>query len=293
MARYEIADSLLINAGKNALYQAVIAEVEGKTSWSFPYLKFVSVDGMSCEKVGSTRWLYVRFPGRPKMLAKTEATIPGELIAVRYIDGDFVGTGSFSFEDMDGGTAVTFRWKTDAYSLLFSLGSHAFPVATAHSCLVKGVLNNLADFMKMGKSNMNGIPPHMRAEDKVILFDGVCRLCNAWSRFIIRFDRENVFKLASVQSPQGQAILQHFGLPTDYFETMLFVEGNMAYAKSTAFLNIVRLLPWPFNWLSAFRVVPKPIRDWCYDRIALNRYALFGRYDSCLLPTPDHDQRFL
>ena len=141
--------------------------------------------------------------------------------------------------------------------------------------------------------NRENLPPHISDKDRVILFDGVCKLCNAWSRFIIKYDLQHVFKLASVQSDEGQAILRHFGLPTDYYETMLYIEGAKAYEKSTAFLKVVRLLPFPIKLISICSLVPKFIRDWVYDRIALNRYKLFGKYKQCILPTADHESRFL
>ena len=137
------------------------------------------------------------------------------------------------------------------------------------------------------------LPPHVGVTDKVILFDGVCKLCHGWSRFIIRFDQKRVFKLATIQSEQGQAILKHFDLPTSHFDTMLYIENNQVYEKSTAFLKVTKYLPWPFKLLQVFYIIPRPIRDWLYDRIALNRYRLFGKYDQCMLPTADHDSRFL
>ncbi len=138
------------------------------------------------------------------------------------------------------------------------------------------------------------MPPHMKTDDKVILFDGVCKLCHLWTRFIIQYDTQYVFKLATVQSDEGQAILKHFNMPTDRFDTMLLVDGESAYDKSTAFLNVVRLLPHPFKVVSVFRVIPRVIRDWLYDRIALNRYKIFGKYDQCMMPSAsDHEKRFL
>lgn len=136
-------------------------------------------------------------------------------------------------------------------------------------------------------------PPYMQLGDKVILFDGVCKLCNAWSKFIMSYDTGYVFKLASVQSKEGQAILQHFNYPITHFDTMLFINENQAFEKSTAFLNIVSLLPAPIRYLRFFRILPRFLRDFCYDRIALNRYWLFGKYQTCLLPTPDHERRYL
>ncbi len=118
-------------------------------------------------------------------------------------------------------------------------------------------------------------------------------ICNAWSIFIIKYDQAHIFKLASVQSPEGQALLKYFNMPTTHFDTMLFIENNTAYSKSTAFLNIVRLLPPHFSFLKVLRFIPVSLRDWCYDRVALNRYRLFGKYDQCLVPPPKHRQRFL
>ena len=125
------------------------------------------------------------------------------------------------------------------------------------------------------------------------MFDAVCKLCNRWSRFIIRFDKLHRFKLCSVQSEQGQAILQWLGYPLDYFETMLLVQGNHSLDKSSAFLEITRQLPFPWPLLMVTKILPLAVRDWCYDRIALNRYKLFGKYDSCVLVTADHENRFL
>jgi predicted DCC family thiol-disulfide oxidoreductase YuxK len=142
-------------------------------------------------------------------------------------------------------------------------------------------------------SMTQGLAPGVSATDRVVLFDGVCKLCGAWARFLIRYDLHGHFKLASVQSPEGQAILAWYGLPTDYYETMLLVEGSRIYTKSEAFMRIMARLPWPWPLASIGRVLPGFLRDWLYDRIALNRYALFGRHDVCVIPTPDHEARFL
>ena len=130
-------------------------------------------------------------------------------------------------------------------------------------------------------------------EDRVVLFDGVCRLCSAWARFLVRFDRKRRFKLATVQSPEGQAILESHGFPTDSYETMLLAEGPNIYTKSSAFFRVMLRLPWPWPLFCIGWVVPSVIRDWLYDRIALNRYKLFGRYEVCMIPDKDHDSRFL
>ena len=137
------------------------------------------------------------------------------------------------------------------------------------------------------------LPPNVKQNDRVILFDGVCKLCNAWSNFIIEKDKRRKFKLCSVQSAEGQEILNYFNFPTEYFETMLYVEGNTMYQKSNAFFRIMLLLGMPWKLLNVFKIFPKCLRDWLYDRIALNRYKLFGKYDYCILPTADHKQRYI
>lgn len=145
----------------------------------------------------------------------------------------------------------------------------------------------------MPKDNVRDRVPGLQAGDRVILFDGVCRLCSTWARFVIRFDRELHFKLATVQSEEGQAILSFFGLPLDEYETMLLVEGDRWYAKSDAFLRVVRRLPFPWPLLTCFRLIPSCLRDWVYDRIARNRYRWFGKYDTCRVPSATEQRRFL
>ena len=136
-------------------------------------------------------------------------------------------------------------------------------------------------------------PPNIQEHERVILFDGVCKLCNAWGNFIIKNDKKHSFKLCSVQSSEGQEILRHFNFSTEHFETMLCVEGNKFYQKSDAFFRVIYILGMPWSLPYIFKVLPKALRDWLYDRIALNRYTLFGKYDFCSLPTADHENRYL
>jgi predicted DCC family thiol-disulfide oxidoreductase YuxK len=137
------------------------------------------------------------------------------------------------------------------------------------------------------------LPPNITCTDRVILFDGVCKLCNAWSNFIITHDKKHLFKLCSVQSDEGQAILKHFGLATDVYDSMVYVEGNTFYQQSDAFFQVIKKLGHPWKVVLIFRLIPGFIRNWLYDRIAFNRYRLFGKYDYCLLPTADHEARYL
>lgn len=134
--------------------------------------------------------------------------------------------------------------------------------------------------------------PAPAAPERIVLFDGVCKLCNAWARFLIRFDSRRVFRLCTVQSPQGQALLARHGLPADHYETMVVLHGARAYTRSVAFIHGVAALGWPWKLATLAWLLPRPLRDWLYDRIALNRYRLFGRYEQCVLAMPVHPERF-
>lgn len=135
--------------------------------------------------------------------------------------------------------------------------------------------------------------PYLQPDECVVLFDGVCKLCNGVVKFLIRHDSHRRLRLAAVQSAEGQALLKWAGLPLDEFHTIALIVNNRVYLRSDAFLYIMRLLPSPWPLLSVLRIFPRFLRDWAYNRIALNRYRLFGRYDHCLLPTADHQRRFL
>jgi len=137
------------------------------------------------------------------------------------------------------------------------------------------------------------LPPHIGARDKVILFDGVCKLCNAWSNFILKYDKKRVFKLCSVQSKEGKEILDYFGFPTHDYETMIVVEGANQFSQSDAFFHVMSKLGYPWKLVCIFSLIPKGIRNWLYDRIALNRYRLFGKYDYCSVPSIEHQERFI
>ncbi len=135
--------------------------------------------------------------------------------------------------------------------------------------------------------------PLLKQGETVLLFDGVCKLCNGWARFLIRHDRHRRVRLAAIQSPEGQALLAWAGLPLHQFDTMAVIRDRHYWVRSDAFFEVIALLPVPWHPLNLLRSFPRKLRDWAYDRIALNRYRLFGKYDTCLLPDPDHEQRFL
>jgi len=131
------------------------------------------------------------------------------------------------------------------------------------------------------------------SEAPIVLFDGVCNLCNSAVTFIIRNDPKRRFRFAALQSPVGQELLQRFGLPTETLNTFVLIEGDRAFTKSTAALRSARLLGYGWPLAFVFILVPKPIRDLCYDFISKHRYRMFGKREACMLPTPDLKARFL
>jgi predicted DCC family thiol-disulfide oxidoreductase YuxK len=127
----------------------------------------------------------------------------------------------------------------------------------------------------------------------VILFDGVCNLCNASVLFVIDRDPRGQFAFAPLQSEHGMALLREHGYRGDALTTVLLLEDGRLYDRSTAALRIARRLSGLWPLLSAFRVVPRPIRDVVYDWLARHRYRWFGRTDACRVPTPELRSRFL
>ena len=130
-------------------------------------------------------------------------------------------------------------------------------------------------------------------ERRVVLFDNVCNLCSSSVQFILRYNKDQSIKFASVQSDLGHQVLSFYGLRTDTYETMLYIEDGQLYTKSAAALKIVQRLAFPWRFFQVFFIIPKWIRDWLYDQVARNRYKLFGKRDQCYLPDEKVLSRFL
>ena len=128
---------------------------------------------------------------------------------------------------------------------------------------------------------------------KIILFDGICNLCNQSVQFVIEHDKQKQFLFASLQSNYGQNFLKENNFDTTHFDSMVYVENEKIFTKSSAPLNIAKHLSAKFSWLSIFLIVPKPIRDVIYKFISKNRYKWFGKQENCWLPTPELKSRFL
>ena len=128
---------------------------------------------------------------------------------------------------------------------------------------------------------------------KIILFDGICNLCNQSVQFIIEHDKNNQFLFASLQSEFGQKFLKENNLNSTQFDSVIFIEDGNFYTKSSAALRISKYLDGLISWLNIFMIIPKPLRDLVYSFIAKNRYRWFGKQESCWLPTPALKTKFL
>lgn len=127
----------------------------------------------------------------------------------------------------------------------------------------------------------------------VVLFDGVCNLCNGSVLFIIRRDPKLVFRFAALQSKFGREQLVAHGLDPDRLHSIILLYEGKAYQQSRAALEIARRLSglWPLLYI--FIIVPPFLRNWLYDLIATNRYRWFGKKDQCMIPTPELRSRFV
>jgi predicted DCC family thiol-disulfide oxidoreductase YuxK len=134
----------------------------------------------------------------------------------------------------------------------------------------------------------------MDFEDKrLVLFDGVCNVCNALILFIVDRDPQEQFVFAPLSSELGQSVLRKYGFSTVDPDTVVLVENGQAYSRSTAILRILGRLkaPWMVFWLGF--VVPRFLRDAAYRYFASHRYRWFGKTDQCRIPTPELRRRFL
>lgn len=128
---------------------------------------------------------------------------------------------------------------------------------------------------------------------KIILFDGVCNLCNSSVNFIIDRDKKNIFKFAALQSEAGQKFLNKSGMDQNDFDSVVLVVENKFYSKSSAALKIVKEFPFLWKALYIFIIIPAPLRNFFYDLVAKNRYNWFGKKDSCRMPSPELKNKFL
>jgi predicted DCC family thiol-disulfide oxidoreductase YuxK len=140
---------------------------------------------------------------------------------------------------------------------------------------------------------MGSPDPVDNASSILVLFDGVCNLCNGTVQFIIKRDPQGRFKFASLQSATGRTQLTRFNLNPDVLYSFIVIDGDRMYERSDAALFVAEHLALPWKAFTIFKILPRSFRDACYNLIAKNRYRLFGKQDRCMIPTPELKARFL
>jgi predicted DCC family thiol-disulfide oxidoreductase YuxK len=137
---------------------------------------------------------------------------------------------------------------------------------------------------------MLNLPPNK----KIILFDGVCNLCNSAVLFIIKRDAKDVFRFVALQSTIGIEICNYIGVDSNKMDSIILYEPSLAYYyKSEAALKIASQLGFFYSLAAVFKIIPERVRNHIYDYIAKNRYRWFGKKEQCMIPTPELKNKFL
>ena len=137
---------------------------------------------------------------------------------------------------------------------------------------------------------INELPPNK----KIILFDGVCNLCDTAVQFVIEHDKKDQFRFVALQSELGQQILKHIGInPANIDSVILYQPGIAYYYKSAAAIEIARSLGGFLHFGTIFKLIPTGIRNQLYDYVAKNRYKWYGKKETCLIPTEEQKVKFL
>jgi predicted DCC family thiol-disulfide oxidoreductase YuxK len=132
-------------------------------------------------------------------------------------------------------------------------------------------------------------------DKELILFDGVCNLCNSSVLFVIKRDKKNKFLFAPLQGDVGKTITKHFKIDTELVDSIILYSPTKEkiYYKSTAALKVAKQLNFPTKLMALFLIIPAFIRNWVYDYVAKNRYKWYGKKDACMIPTPELKAKFL
>jgi len=134
---------------------------------------------------------------------------------------------------------------------------------------------------------------NIKNNHKIILFDGVCNLCNSSVNFVIKHEKPNTFRFAALQSEIGQQLLKKHQLNHQDLDSIVLIDREKSYIKSTAALHISKSLKGLYPLFFACIVIPTFIRNWVYDFVAKNRYKWFGKKERCMIPTPALKDKFL
>ncbi len=132
-------------------------------------------------------------------------------------------------------------------------------------------------------------------DKQLILFDGVCNLCNSSVLYVIKRDTNNAFLFAPLQSKIGKSIINEFNIDTAKTDSIILYKPKerKIYHKSSAALQVAKQLSFPTKLMAVFFIVPKLIRNWVYHYVAKNRYKWYGKKDACMIPTPELKSKFL
>ncbi len=131
-------------------------------------------------------------------------------------------------------------------------------------------------------------------DKKIILFDGVCNLCEASVQFVIRHDKKDVFRFVALQSDLGQDIIQHIGIDSTKIDSIILYEPSIAYYyKAEAILKITHEIGGIYNLMNLFAIFPKAFSNYVYNYIAKNRYKWYGKKEVCMIPSPQLKAKFL
>lgn len=148
-------------------------------------------------------------------------------------------------------------------------------------------VDRITENASMSKSNISDY------QGPIIVFDAMCVLCSANAQFVLRHDRTGRFRLASMQNETGAALYRRCGIDPANPDSLIIVDGAGVLRDSNAVLAIYGGLGWPWKAISALRVVPRMLRDPIYRWLARNRYRIFGKRETCWVPTPDQASRIL
>ena len=128
---------------------------------------------------------------------------------------------------------------------------------------------------------------------QVLLFDGLCNLCNSSVQLVLKANKSKSVQFAAIQSTVGVQILEYFNIDPSKTDSLIFIDKQKAYVKMTAVLHLSKYLKFPYSWLQVLFVIPEIIRNAVYDYIAKNRYLWFGKKDTCMIPSSETAKRFL
>lgn len=156
----------------------------------------------------------------------------------------------------------------------------------------RGYISSMAT-PKMRDEGLAALLPPELGDRHLVVFDGVCVLCSGFARLVLRLDRDDRFRFATAQSPLGEALFRRYDLPTDVYETNLVIIDGVAYQRLDSLVATMWALGWPWRAAKALDILPVGLRDWLYGRIAKNRYVLFGRKDSCEIPSGSLKDRLI